>query len=393
MIHGTKNTLVKISSQCWKGGYQMCTSATKALLRVSNATTGAAAAVEFLWFDDQQGREIQYALLCPGQVYTQQTYVNHRWIVRSNGRMESFAVTDRESTVVVTTSDDGALEVTLLGTSLEPLHRILCSSHPRWGQYVCRTTIHGIPVCSYSLAVTDDAVVKAVEILCGMLEDVSDLAQTQQMIRRMVHLGVEVAIIGRDQTTTDIPAHAHLKGKHIHNSSRSFEHDTRGLGATVACPVMSCPEENLLQLNDVVVVESPHPWKQKRRRLDRYPYESILVHEFAHTVMNLGLLDTELHTHILESYQAAMRNNLYEKTSYVASNPQEYWAEMSQAWFHATLRKDVTSGITTRETLMQHDPRLSAVMCKVWGHGSWRFYKDDQDSSLPNERFNLCKCM
>lgn len=279
-----------------------------------------------------------------------------------------WTVTERESTICVTSGPDGSgLEVALLAPSLVSLHSILCSSHPRWGQYVCRGNVQGIPICSYSHAVEDVAVVRAVEIIRGMLDAVVDSVDTRLMIQTMISLGVEVAIIGHGQKTTDIPAHGHLQGRYIQNSSRTFEDDTRGLGATISCPVMSCPEENLVDIPS---------------SRDRYPYESILVHEFAHTVMNLGLLGTELHTRIKEAYYAAMRNNLYDRRSYVASNPEEYWAEMTQAWFYATVRDDVTSGVTTREAILRHDPRLSAVLYQVWGNGSWRFYSDAHRETL-----------
>jgi len=44
-----------------------------------------------------------------------------------------------------------------------------------------------------------------------------------------------------------------------------------------------------------------------------------------------------------------------------------------QAWFHATVRQDVTAGITTRAELRRRDPQLAAVMEEVWGNGSWKY--------------------
>ena len=49
---------------------------------------------------------------------------------------------------------------------------------------------------------------------------------------------------------------------------------TRGLGGTLAVPVTSCGEENLMAID-----ADPH-----------YRDESILVHEFGHTVMEVGRL-------------------------------------------------------------------------------------------------------
>eukprot|EP00889_Picochlorum_renovo_P002120 jgi/Picre1/29150/NNA_004543.t1 len=351
-----------------------------ALVRVSNVTDGQGVALYWIHHD---GEERLYTRICPGQVYTQQTYVNHSWVVRlyPQGQVIGrFCAQDSYSTVSIYTNtlDMCVVEVTS-HDALVPLHHIhSCLPSPRdeeWGQYTCRgATAHGIPICSFVHAVEYAAVEKSIEIIDRMLESVP-----LHMIDSMLCLGLEVAIIGCDQKTTDIPAHAHLRGEYIEppshatrsstSSKRSFEHDTRGLGATVACPVLSCGEDNILG-----VVGK-----------DRYPYESILVHEFAHAVMNLGLYnDTDLYCGIKDAYYAALRNNMYDPQSYVMANPEEYWAEMSQAWFHATKRDDVTSGIKTRDRLIEHDPRLAAIMARVYGYGSWRYY-DDEDCHCVNK--------
>lgn len=50
---------------------------------------------------------------------------------------------------------------------------------------------------------------------------------------------------------------------------------------------------------------------------------------------------------------------------YMLENADEYWAEGSQAWFGATVRTDVNSGINTRQLLQEHDPQLSQLMLQV----------------------------
>ncbi|GIM16741.1 hypothetical protein Vretimale_19340 [Volvox reticuliferus] len=57
-------------------------------------------------------------------------------------------------------------------------------------------------------------------------------------------------------------------------------------------------------------------------------------------------------------------------------NEEEYWAEGTQAWFDATIRTDVTSGVNTREKLRQRDPGLAAMMMRAYGDGSWRYPSD-----------------
>lgn len=358
-----------------------------ALVRVSNVTDGQGVA---LYWIDHDGQEKLYTRICPGQVYTQQTYVNHTWVVRQypqGASIGGFSAQESFSTVSIYTHAQGGCVVELISqNTLVPLHHIhSCLPSPReeeWGQYACRgATTHGIPICSFVHAVEYAAVEKSIEILDRMLESVPT-----HMIDSMLSFGLEVAIIGRHQKTTDMPAHAHLRGEYIaqhhgsHSSSttkRSFENDTRGLGATVACPVLSCGEDNILG-----VVVGTHS----------YPYESILVHECAHAVMNLGLYhDKELYCGIKEAYYAALRNNMYNPQSYVMANPEEYWAEMSQAWFHATKRDDVTSGIKTRDQLLRHDPRLAAIMSRVYGHGSWRYYHSTQDCQQTRQEDNAMR--
>ena len=55
------------------------------------------------------------------------------------------------------------------------------------------------------------------------------------------------------------------------------------------------------------------------------------MHEFGHTVMNLGL------------------SNEDEDEANV-SNPEEFWAEATQAWFSATARSDVNCDLRCRGT-------------------------------------------
>ena len=55
---------------------------------------------------------------------------------------------------------------------------------------------------------------------------------------------------------------------------RSWDTGVRGLGGTVIVPTCSVGEENVLR--------RPHGE-------DRFALQSILVHEFAHTVMEVGL--------------------------------------------------------------------------------------------------------
>ncbi len=70
---------------------------------------------------------------------------------------------------------------------------------------------------------------------------------------------------------------------------------------------------------------------------DRYPTESILVHEFAHAVMNIGMTEEQREA-VREAYEKAREDGLYKSDIYMMANADEYWAEGSQSWFDATIR-------------------------------------------------------
>jgi hypothetical protein len=174
-------------------------------------------------------------------------------------------------------------------------------------------------------------------------------------VHRMLHLGAAIGIIGQDQVTTDIPAHAHLKGQ-TSCDGRDYDSSIRGLGGNIGNPWTTVGEENITMSGDN----------------SRYPYESILVHEFAHCVMNVGLAK-HMQKRIKQAYEAAIENKLYDPTSYIASNEDEYWAEATQAWFNATVRYDATSGLNKRKKVKNRDPLLAEVLAEVWGDGKWRY--------------------
>lgn len=222
-------------------------------------------------------------------------------------------------------------------------------SNPSWGLYRCRAQTRGISICAFD-CVGDGAVRHTVRTVERMLANVH-----QDVIDRMASLQAQVAIIGRDQNTTDIPAHWILKGRKCEDG-RDYDLGTRGLGGTIANPVTSVGEENVTMVGD-----------------EKYPSESILVHEFAHAVMNIGLAGRPERHAIVDAYETAIAAGLHDADSYLASNEDEYWAEGTQAWFHATVRMDVTSGMVTRAVVRKKDPGLAAALQAVWGNGRWRY--------------------
>ena len=103
-----------------------------------------------------------------------------------------------------------------------------------------------------------------------------------------------------------------------------------------------------------------------------YREESVLCHEFGHTVMNLGLSE-EARGLIRAAHADALTRRLYPSSCYMASNPDEYWAEGTQSWFDATVRTDVNVGVNSRARLCAHDPALALLLRYAYGDGPWRY--------------------
>ena len=74
----------------------------------------------------------------------------------------------------------------------------------------------------------------AASTMAAMLRDVD-----ASIVQRIVELGGEVAVIGKDQVTTDIPAYSHLRGVECGNGGGTYDEGTRGLGGHLANPLTS----------------------------------------------------------------------------------------------------------------------------------------------------------
>ena len=120
----------------------------------------------------------------------------------------------------------------------------------------------GIPVVS-SAGVVDAAHYRAAAVIVGMMSKRPDL------VEKMVGNGLRVGIIGEFEVTTDLPEYSDLQRLF---PETEWDTRTRGVGATLFIPMSSVGEENLLCLGS-----------------DVYRGESIMVHEFAHSVRSLGI--------------------------------------------------------------------------------------------------------
>ena len=228
-----------------------------------------------------------------------------------------------------------------------------------------------VPICSFDCVDT-----RAIEAARRIVERMLEHCQPA-IVHRMAAAGCSVAVIGRGQVTSDMPPHNFLKGIQASLGQRSYDDGCRGVGGTVHVPCTSVGEENLLGEK---IGGDPH-----------FKQEAILVHEFSHAVMNIGLTD-EARGRIAAAFANARLSGAFDNDSYMMSNAEEFWAEGAQAWFHASMRSDVNCGINTRAGVIERAPELAAVLREVFGDGPWRYDTSDENChawSICNDRLLL----
>jgi hypothetical protein len=195
------------------------------------------------------------------------------------------------------------------------------------------------------------------------------LAGRDDLRRAIVKANVRVSVMATTELTTDVPEHSDLTPRDYWNRR------ARGLGATRIRPSVSCGEENLLHMPG-----------------DPYRGENILIHEFAHTIHEIGLkaVDPTFDDRLRKAYSQAMERELW-KGSYAATNRNEYWAEGVQSWFDCNRRADSQhNGIRTREQLQERDPALAALLTEVFGSEAWRYKspRERADSHLAEVKWD-----
>ncbi|MSQ33341.1 MAG: hypothetical protein EXR60_02820 [Dehalococcoidia bacterium] len=306
----------------------------------------------YLHWLDSQGRRQPYGQLGPGATRQQDTYVGHTWVVadaagscRAIFRATGAARSVPGFWIAVIPPPSGQ-------TVPAP---VVVTTPPSWLGvdlfYQKYLNAAGIPIVASSL-VKDEALFAARTIIVEMLSFRPDI------LAAMTWYGAYVGVMAETEMTTDMPEHRHLRN----DPNTNWDQRARGLGGTLTLPITTGAEENLLCY-----------------ATDRYRGESILLHEFAHAVLGIGipLLENgqaDMAT-VEQAYRKALAQGKWANT-YAATNVQEYWAEGVQDWFDTNLRSDPPNGvhnqISTREALKQYDPALADAIVKVFGE-RWRY--------------------
>ncbi len=185
-------------------------------------------------------------------------------------------------------------------------------------------------------SVNPEALKRAEAIVTQMLQARADMA------RRMADKKAAIGIIPKEAFITALPEFAKFSGKKDSNGNPYDSFSIRGAGAVNGQPVTAASEENLLKL--------PH---------DPFAQESVLHHEFAHAIMNLGFAESE-RLRWMAIYQAAAKAKLFPG-AFALTNADEYWAELSQSYF------GVNNEINGPDLIRSKDPAAFEFLLSVYG--------------------------
>lgn len=206
--------------------------------------------------------------------------------------------------------------------------------------YVKYTNVNGLPLVS-SWRVPDSAFVAAHRTLYAMTSMLD-----KRILQKMIESNARVAIMARYEGTTDLPEHHYL----VNDTSLNWDLRARGLGGTIEEPLTSCAEENVLAY-----------------QIDKYHAEDILVHEFAHAIHCIGIIqvDTAFNSYLQNIYTQAKDAGILDGT-YRITDKEEYFAEGVQDWFNVNAEMPKPDGkhnwCNTREELREYDHELYSLI-------------------------------
>lgn len=202
-------------------------------------------------------------------------------------------------------------------------------------------------------------------ILEGML-----LASPGEVLERFTSAKSVLAVFGRSQRLTDLPPFAYLHDWKT-DDGRSYA-DLIGAGSPgPELPVTAIGESDVLWLGH------DNPYKQ------RGSWESIAVHEIAHSVLNLGLGPAGLAAvrSVFAESSARRADEVAASSPYGWYNHDEYFAVMSSCWLGSKGRVDTSLGLLTRSDVEAQEGAMADVLARrAYGRGSWTYAGDP---SLP----------
>ncbi len=201
--------------------------------------------------------------------------------------------------------------------------------------YARTDSVRGITIKAPQI-VDPAAIAAAKRILSQMLSGREDIRT------RLVGHHAALAIIPRACYITALPEFVALAGTKDQNSNAYDSFAIRGGGAVVDQPVTATSEENLLKLPG-----------------DPFSRESVTHHEFAHAIMNLGFTQSDRDMWRV-IFRAAAAKHLFPG-AFAMTNPDEYWAELSQSYF------SVNNEINGPGLVHDQDPAAASFLANIYG--------------------------
>lgn len=278
-----------------------------------------AAPVQFFWLDGSGTRRL-YGTLPSGARTTQGTYALHPWLVALS--------TGQCLAIFIAQSVPG---------------RLVVGDEQAMASFYTQTrTVEGMKVKA------------SARVRAAALEEAG--RQLERLVRgdrsvvdRMRAGGVQVAVIAQDEATTDLPEYRRLQGQKTADG-RAFDGPSiRGLGGSRTQPMCSVGEENVLGLAG-----------------DVFAGESILIHECAHSVYNVGLDDLR-RSQWRQIFSAAMSAGRWAGT-YAAGNDDEFFAELTQSFFGVNQRPNPAhNDVNGAAKLRAYEPDAYALLVTVFG--------------------------
>lgn len=225
---------------------------------------------------------------------------------------------------------------------------------PFYSKYI---DAQGIPILGSS-QVCDRSLQVAHEIVLHMLSLRPDYHL------RLKEKDVKVVVFAVNEKMTDLPEDRDLEGVWVDSAHTRKYDDLCGGGGVPGRPTTTC-ERNLIGFDD--------------------PYfgrMSVLIHEFGHTIQNLGL-DQQAFNDVLNAYVEAQANHLFTRadgvsTSYMMSNSMEFFAEGTTTWFNAADPKNPANSPEElgRDFLKQYDPQYFQILRKMYPDDAWVYPRE-----------------
>lgn len=234
---------------------------------------------------------------------------------------------------------------------LKPLRQVHTIEPALQGFFSKETSVRGIPLRAHS-SVSDSAIYVAADRLGRMLRQFPE-----EVLTRLRRRGASFHVIAISQGTSDLPEHAHMKGVdggYTGEKGLTLDMRARGMGGVNS----SCGEENLIDLD-----ADP-----------RYGGSDILVHEFSHCIMDVGLSQT-MRQAIVDTYKLSVEGHgrwTREDGArvYAGSCAEEYFAELTM-WYFGSHGEfvDRCAKLPTPGPggLAQYDPDGFSLLTSIYG--------------------------